>query len=40
MIKRKCPLCDDIVEIFEDGEEDVDSFVCGMCNMNIKHRKR
>lgn len=40
MIKRKCSLCDECVEIFEDGDEDTEVFVCGVCNANPKHRKR
>lgn len=40
MIKRICTLCEEEVEIFEDGEEDIEEFVCGACNINPNHRKK
>ena len=33
MIKRTCGMCGEQVDIFEDGEEDTECFVCGMCNI-------
>jgi len=36
MIKRKCVLCGNEINIIEDGEEDTETFVCGMCNIGRK----
>jgi hypothetical protein len=38
MIKRICTMCGKENEIFEDGEEDVENFICGECNINPSHR--